>query len=174
MLSKTLFDAGWAREYLEKIEADPNLSMDKEVQQLRSMMPSIDRVLVPLNESIFLDLLDKNKHNRMAFEYLMGIYLLTGQLDKFTGNLYRLDDFEYTRIPRAYEEAILLYNLMNKKDALPGREISSQSRARFDGFCNIYFGRYRGNKAAALNELARDYGDSYFFYSAYGRSGMKQ
>jgi hypothetical protein len=174
-LSKTLFDAGWAREYLEKIEADPNLSTDKEFQQLRSMMPAIDRDFGSLNENIFLDLLDKNKHNRMAFEYLEAFYLLTIQLDKFVANLNRLNDFDYAGIPRVYEEAILLYGYNTKKKfEVPGREISAESRERFNNFLKVLFGRYGGDKKAAFYELAKDYGDSYFFYSAYGLSGMKQ
>jgi hypothetical protein len=174
-LSKTLFDASRAKEYLEKIERDPNLSTDKEVQQLRSMMPEIDRDFKSVNENLFLDLLDKNKHNRMAFEYLMGVYLLAGQLDKFAGNLYRLDDFDYTRIPRAYEEAILFYNYTRKtRVELHGREIGQESQERFNNFLNVYINKYGANKSLAVNELARDYGDSYFFYSVYGRSGMKQ
>ncbi|MCJ7728664.1 MAG: DUF6057 family protein [Sedimentisphaerales bacterium] len=174
-LSRTLFDAGWAREYLEKIESDPNLSTDEEVQQLRNMMPAIDRDFRSLNEDIFLDLLDKNRQNRMAFEYLMAFYLLTGRFDKFAGNLDRLDDFDYGRIPRVYEEAILLYSYIKKtKVELHGREISPESRERFIGFRNIYIGRYRTNDKAALKELARNYGDSYFFYCLYGRSGMKK
>jgi hypothetical protein len=174
-LSRTLFDAGWAMEYLAKIERDPNLSTDKEVQQLRSMILAIDRDFKSVNENILLDLLDKNKHNRMAFEYLMAFYLLTGQFDKFAGNLGRLDDFDYARIPRVYEEAILLYNYTRKtRVELHGCEISPESQERFDNFVNIYISQYGANKALAFNELARDYGDSYLFYSVYGRSGMKK
>jgi hypothetical protein len=175
VLTKTLFDAGWAMEYLAKIERDPNLSTDKEVQHLRSIMPEIDRDFKSLNESVFLDLLDKNRRNRMAFEYLMGFYLLTGQFDKFAGNLNRLDDFDYGRIPRVYEEAILFCNFVRKtKIELPGREISPESRERFVGFRNIYIGRYGTNDKAALKELSRNYGDSYLFYCLYGQSGMKK
>ncbi len=174
-LSKTLFDAGWAKEYLAKIDRDPNLSTDKEVQRLRSVMPAIDRDFKAINENIFLDLLDKNRRNQMAFEYLMGFYLLTGQLDKFAGNLDRLDDFDYARIPRAYEEAILLYSYMKKvKVELHGREVSPESRERCNNFLNVYLGQYGANKALALNELARNYGNSYFFYSVYGHSGMQK
>jgi hypothetical protein len=174
-LSRTLFDAGWARSYLERIERDPNLSTDKEVQQLRSMMPAIDRDFTSGNENMLLDLLDKNRRNRMAFEYLMAFYLLTGQFDKFAGNLNRLDDFDYGRIPRVYEEAILFYNFVRKtRIELRGREISPESRERFIGFRNIYIGRYGTNDKAALKELSRDYGDSYLFYCLYGQSGMKK
>jgi hypothetical protein len=174
-LSKTLFDADWAKGYLAKIGRDPNMSEDKEIQRLRSMMPAIDRDFTSGNENMLLDLLDKNRRNRMAFEYLMGFYLLTGQFDKFAGNLNRLDDFDYGRIPRVYEEAILFCNYVRKaKIELPGREISAESRERFISFRNIYIGRYRTNDKAALKELSRDYGDSYLFYCLYGQSGMKK
>jgi hypothetical protein len=174
-LSKTLFDTGWARGYLEEIERDPNLSTDKEIQQLRSMMPAMDRDFTSLNENMFLDLLDKNRHNRMAFEYLAAFYLLTNQVDKFVGIIDRLDDFDYARIPRVYEEAILSYSYMTKtKVELHGREISRESRERFENFAKVFIDQYGENRALALNELARDYGDSYFFYSVYGRSGMKK
>jgi hypothetical protein len=175
-LSRTLFDAGWAMEYLAKIKRDPNLSTDKEIQQLRSMMPTKDRNFASsVDENILLDLLDKDRRNRMAFEYLMGVYLLAGQFDKFIGNLDRLDDFDYTRIPRVYEEAILLYSYMrDTRVELRGREISSESRERLNNFLNVYLGRYREDKTAAFNELARDYGDSYLFYCLYGQSGMKK
>ncbi len=173
-LSRTLFDGDWARSYLEKIECDPNLSTEEQVQHLRSIMPEIDRDFESLSESIFLDLLDKNRGNRMAFEYLAAFYLLTNQLDRFVGILDRLDDFDYVGIPRVYEEAILLHRFAGKKVELGGREISQESQERFKRFCNVYYGQYRGNRRAAFNKLARDYGDSYFFYSLYGLSGMKK
>jgi len=174
-LKKTLFDADWAKDRLEKIERDPNLSTDEEIQQLRSMIPTIDRDFQPTNDNILLDLLDKNRHNRMAFEYLEAFYLLTNQHDKFVENLVRLNDFDYTGIPRVYEEAILLYSYTKKtKVEIPGREISAESRERFNNFLKVLFGKYGGDKKAAFYELAGTYGDSYFFYSAYGLSGMKQ
>jgi len=174
-LSRTLFDAGWARGYLEEIERDPNLSTDKEIQQLRSMMPETDRNMELIDENLLLDLLDKNRYNQMTFEYLMGFYLLTNQVDKFVGMLDRLNDFDYVGIPRVYEEAILSYSYMTKtKVELHGREISRQSHERFENFVKVFIGRYGTNKRAAFNELARDYGDSYLFYSVYRFSGIKR
>jgi hypothetical protein len=174
-LSRTLFESDWARSYLEKIERDPNLSTDEEIQRLRSMMPTTDRDFSSLNENIFFDLLDSNRHNRMAFEYLEAFYLLTNQLDRFTGMLDRLNDFDYAGIPRVYEEAILLYSYNTKKKfEIPGHEISRESQERFSGFNTVYTGRYKKNKMAAFNELAKDYGNSYFFYYIYGPAGMKK
>jgi hypothetical protein len=111
----------------------------------------------------------------MAFEYLMAFYLLEGNFEKFVGNLNRLNDFDYTRIPRSYEEAILYYNYTrNKQVEIPGREITSESRKRFDSFAKVFIDKYKRDKKAAFDELARDYGDSYLFYCVYQQSGMKK
>ena len=83
--------------------------------------------------------------------------------------------FGYARIPRVFEEAILFYN--NAKQThidLHGREISTESRERFADFLEVLFGRHKGNKSEAYDELANNYGDSYFFYCVYGQSGIKK
>ena len=173
-LSRTMFDASWARSRLEEIESDPDLSTDKEVQYLRSVMVEKDRTALSIEPKMLMDLLDKNRQNRMAFEYLMGFYLLRGQFDLFLGNLGRLDDFYPVRVPRAYEEAILFYNYINRtRIELNGREISQESRERFNGFMNTFLEKYQSNKNEAYKELARNYGDSYLFYCIYKQSGMK-
>ena len=175
-LGRTLFDADWADNYLDKLESDPNLSTDKEIWHLRGLMMESNYGYTALGgEKILLDLLAKNKQNRMAFEYLMSSFLMMMQFDKLVQNVYRLDDFDYPQIPRLYEEAILIYEYLRRKAVdLRGRRISLQSRQRFDSFNQIYLGRYRQNKQAAFNELAENYGDTYFFYYLYGLSGMKK
>ena len=175
-LSRTLFDAGWAKNYLEKMEQDPNLSTDKEIQYLRSMMPKKDRCgeLSRTNVDMYLDLLDSNKHNQMAFEYLMAYYMLTKQPDEFAKTIGRLDDFDYKEIPRLYEEAVLLYRSTGKKIDLGKREISRESQERFNNFRNTYFGKYGKNKEAAISELTKNYSDSYLFYYVYDKSGMSK
>jgi len=167
-LSKTLFHADWANNYLALLQSDPNLSTDDQIQRLR-------RIMVEKGYGDILStLLAKNRQNRMAFEYSMAWYLLTRELDKFVQNLDRLDDFDYPQIPRHYEEAILMYTLGAKKEVdLHGREISPQSRQRYKDFIQVY-SFYRGNKQAAFKQLAKDYGDSYFFYYTYRLSGMKK
>lgn len=174
-LGKTLFHADWANSYLTRLRSDPNLSTDKQVQHLRSLMMDKDYDFIHLKiEDMLPDLLDKNRQNRMAFEYLMAWYLLTGQLDKFMQNLHRLDDFDYPDIPRLYEEAILIYGYRTRKAVdLHGRHISPQSHQRYKDFIQVY-NRYGRNNQAALNDLMRDYGDSYFFYYIYGYSGKRK
>jgi len=176
-LSKTLFHADWANSYLDRLDADPNLSTDSQVQHLRRLMLEKDygfTFYVP--EKILLELLEKNRQNQMAFEYLMAWYLLTGQLDRLVQNLDRLNDFDYSGIPRHYEEAILIYEVLTgKKVDLQGRQISQNTYERARGFSNICE-RFRGknNNAAtqAMRAVAKDYGDTYFFYYNFGSLGI--
>jgi len=175
-LSKTLFHAGWANNYLERLKSDPNLSENKEIQRLRSVNMEDDYAFTSHHniEATLLKLLEKNRQNRMAFEYLMSWYLLTGRLEKFVQNLDRLDDFGFSQFPRLYEEAMLVYVYSARKPVnLRGRLLSDESRQRFDGF-NQVLNDYGKNKQAAFNQLAKDYWDSYIFYYVYGRQGTGQ
>jgi hypothetical protein len=174
-LGKTLFNAGWANNYLNRLESDPNLSTDGEIQHLRHLMIEEDYGFSSVvNEQMLLALLDRNPQNRMAFEYLMAWYLLTGQLERLVQNLDRLNDFDYSEIPPHYGEAILLYSsIMKKAVDLKGHTLSPQSRQRFEGVNQTLY-LYGGNRQAASNELAGNYGDSYIFYYLYGVSGMEK
>jgi len=174
-LSKTLFYNDWANNYLELLRSNPDLSQAKEIQHLRSVCMEKDYGFTSLNnvEAALLHLLNKNRQNRMAFEYLMSWYMLNGRLDKFVQNLERLDDFGFSQFPRLYEEAMLIYVFSVRKPAnLHGRQISTESRQRFAGF-NQVLNDYGKNKQAAYNKLAQDYRNSYFFYYVYGRQGTK-
>ena len=176
VLGKTLFDADWANKYLERLQNDPDLVTDDEIQHLRSLMLEKDYGFSSIDiEEILSQLLEENRQNRMAFEYMMAWYLQRGQLDKFVQNLERLDDFDYNQIPQLYEEAMLVHVYRTKKALdLRGHRFSQETKDRFRDFSQTFEGRYRRNKEAAFEELAKDYGDSYLFYCVYGFSGMKK
>jgi len=84
-----------------------------------------------------------------------------------------LGDFDYPRIPRHYEEAILTYMFKTKTAVnLHGRSISDESQQQFKDFLQRFYS-YGTNRQAAPAELAKHYGDSYFFYYFYDTSGVK-
>ncbi|UCF42569.1 MAG: hypothetical protein JSV99_08190 [Planctomycetota bacterium] len=167
-LGKTLFYADWADYYLALIQSDPELSTDQRIQDLRRLMPKKD------DADIFATLQENSIDDKMAFEYLMAVHLLTKRLDVFVRDLDRLDDFGYSQIPRHYEEVILLYSALTKKKIdLHGRTISQESHQSFANFFRI-LDSYGEDKRAAFNELVKDYGDSFFLYYLYNRSGMKK
>ena len=178
-LEKTLFDRKWARNYLQKIKLDPNLSNDPEIRQLRNI--ALDENVASFRydpEKLLVGLLQKNRKNKMAFEYLMAWYLATVQLDKFILQLYRLDDFDYPRIPTHYEEAILVYQGLRAKEVtIKGRTISEETldRARkFADACSPYRGPGLENSMKAMYATAPDFIDTYFFYFNFGHLRMKK
>ncbi len=176
VLSKDLIYGRQAKELLYRLNQDPNLSDDKQICYLRSVMPTKDTIpsLGRGPEALLLNLLERSGHNKMAFEYLMAEYLLTNQLEKFVQSLWRLDDYDYQKIPRHYEEAILIYSkVTGKKIDLHGRKISTETAERnrkFFGTLNYF----TLDKKAAYNALAKDFGNSYFFYNVFGVSGINR
>ncbi|MBL7044948.1 MAG: hypothetical protein ISR77_40350, partial [Pirellulaceae bacterium] len=123
------------------------------------------------SEHVMLDnLLKANNRNKMAFEYLMAFYLLAKRPDKIVENLRRLDDFGCHEIPRHYEEAILIHtDVTGQEVPLGERRITPQTIERFNDFVNRC--RPRQNQGQVdMVALARDFGDSYWFYFVFGRS----
>jgi len=167
-LTRTLFHSRWAKDYLARLETDPNLLSDREIQDLRSRCLKKDATsLFYAKEGMLAALVAQDNHNRMAFEYLMAWYMQTKQLDKLVQNLGRLKDFGYTAIPPLYQEAIVIYAYgTNKQVDLAGYTISPEVRRRIEHFSDV-FNRHNRNKAAAFQELVKDYSASYFLYYIY-------
>ncbi len=164
-LNKTLFYSRWAKDYLARLETDPNLAGDREVQDLRARCLKQDHTaLFYAREEMLVALAAQDNHNRMAFEYLMAWYLQTRQLDKFVRNVGRLGEFGYTAIPPLYQEALAIYAYPRNKAA--EYPISPEVRSRFESFSRI-FNKYKNDKTAAMGELAATYRNSYLFYYIY-------
>lgn len=173
VLAKDLIYGKQATELLHRLDNDPNLSDDQQIRYLRSVRPTKDVVIyLRKPEPLLLNLLDSNRRNKMAFEYLMAKYLTTNHLDKFVQNIRRLNDFDYQKIPRHYEEAILIYSKLTRKEVdLHGRKISRKTIERSVKFFDT-LSRLIPDKKAAYNALKEDFGNSYFFYNVFGISGV--
>jgi len=171
-LSKDLIFGNRAREMLGRIEQDPKLAGDEQIQHLRSVAPDKENV----NLDLFHQLLDKNSKNKLAFEYMMSFYLLTKQLDKVVANIGRLNDLGYKKLPRYYEEAIMIYMATGGPKAdlhgwMPRLETIERAKAasRIYQLCG---GRYDAQKLKGV--LTPDLADSYFLYHAFCKLGEKE
>lgn len=146
---------------------DPSTCPD--AAEVRASMPASDFLCSPSEPERALEELAKNTRNRMAFEYLMAYCLLEGDLSRFVSHLTGLKDLGYTRIPRHFEEALLIYlQVTGQRDiALPaGLAISQQTRDRFADFDHI-LSSHRGDRQAAQAELTAKHKDTYWFYAQY-------
>ena len=167
MLQRTLWHRGWAAEHQKYLSNTADLGTHPQFQYLRSVMPASDFLVSPTRPELCLEELLKNTKNKMAFEYFMAYCLLEGQVGRFAEHLHRLDDFDYRRIPRHFEEAMLVYNQLvgGSGIVLPGKGISRETIARFEDFNRIR-AKYKGNNEAARAELTK-YRDTYWFYGLY-------
>ncbi len=153
-----------------------DLSADTGVVRLRSCMDTADYVFSRVNEeTVLLNLLKSNPRNRMAFEYLMAYYLLSRRPDMVARNLYRLDDFGYTKIPVLYEEALEIYR---EKDTvadivlpkLTPSPLTAVRSERFLQLMRLYETGAPGSQAALIAE----FGASYFFFFIFRYSAGDQ
>jgi hypothetical protein len=165
-LSKMLFYSNWANEYLNEIDLDTTLSMNQQVQSLRQIMMDQDRTSDENVGGYLLDLLNKNRNNQMAFEYLMTLDILRKDLKGVVSNIDRFNDFNYSPIPRLYEEAILLCSIVpSLKDNLRGKKltISAESIQLAKDF-NKALRVFNGDREATLRGLPVSLRNNYFFY----------
>jgi len=161
-----LFGKG-GEKLLQRLEADPGLSEDEEVRRARQHMPAEDYAGHFDPETVLRLLLRRDPGNRMAFEYLMAHYLLTGNLEPFMASLGRLRDFGHARLPRHCQEAVLVYTAgAGRAVDLPPQAIDERTLKRFGAFWAV-LRRHGRDREAARSELVSAHRDTYFVYYLY-------
>ena len=175
-LKKTIHQRSWAEKYLKLLDDKSALGQEESLSRIRKVMIDSDfredeELLIRLTndaqfdyEGVFNRLLEKNKHNKMAFEYLMSYYLLTGQTQKVEENLPRLSCFAYPGIPHNYQEAVLIN--MIKGNAMPQKLPEKMDKALADKYRYFYetYRKYKFSDIDTLNELKDKHPGSYFIY----------
>jgi hypothetical protein len=162
-----LFFGEWAQEYLAKLESDPELRGDNEIQRLRALIPKEeDGRFLAAPEMQLRAQIENGKKNKMAFEYLLALYMLRGEMWNVAEVAGRMEEYDYEKIPVAFEEAILLNNKHNKKKiSLKKLKIRTETKRRFDEFMAVTV-RDR-TKDAAQSELAGKFKNTYMYYYFY-------
>jgi len=172
VLSRDLIHGKKARSTLKRLVDDPELSNDEEIIRLRSVMLKKDVIGDKPLEPFMLDYLEVNPHNKIAFEYLMVYYLKSKQVDKIAENMYRFGDFGYEKVPRHFEEAILLH-LGKTRERLNshGWKIDPQTYKTGDQFMAALKSNPVGSPSSARN-MAPEFGNTYFYYYMFNLSGV--
>ena len=167
MLQKTIWHKDWAQQFHSYFSDSNDFWAHSQIRYLKSAMPRSDFLVSPTEPELCLEKLLENTRNKMAFEYFMAYCLLEGQLGLFIQHLDRLNYFDYPKIPRHFEEAILIYNQLTdgKGISLPAKDISEETIRKFDDF-NRIMAKHNKNKEAARGELNK-YRDTYWFYGLY-------
>jgi hypothetical protein len=169
-LSQIPFQRVWAHGFLSDLEMDEKAANHPDLRQIRARGVNTDLPHLHAPTDVFLrQLLHANRGNRMAFEYLMADFLLNCQPEKIWEEISRLDDFDYSGIPRLYEEALLLHQQQKgiNQLELQGREISADTIERFRRFRDRYE-RGIGGGTSKRETLVAEFGDTFWFYYYFG------
>jgi hypothetical protein len=164
-LAQVPFWRSVAHRDLTRLENDPNLSADPEIQHWRSVMLKRDSVR---DADTLSQLLLENPGNRVAYQYAMASLLLARNLDRFVQMFDTYHRRNFSRVPRHYEEALLLSERRGKPVAeASGQVVSPEARARFEEFLRI-FQQAGGQAPAARAALREKFGSTYFYYYFFG------
>jgi len=171
-LAKHLFYRQTAEEILGRLDADPALENDPRVSRIRANMATRDSIAqVASVKDLLQILLEKNPHNKMAFELLMARYLSDRRPEKVVANLVRLKDFSYSRVPRHFQEAWAVQAPSpDRPPPVLGFVLDPEVLGRAEDFGRI-MARAASPEEAMRAALEAGLGDSFFFYLAFGVSG---
>ena len=183
-LARDLVYGKHAKALLQKLETDSACDMGDWPRNIRSLVPKNDIVRSAIDAvAICQELLAYDKHNRMAFEYLMALYLLAGDLESFSKNIDRARDFGYAAIPRHWSEALALYIDFIKSGDQRLLELAGEGAIRqVAQFKESFIGTHKEWDLQRLPDYAADlgnlkrlrpaFGATYFYYFFFQQSGL--
>jgi hypothetical protein len=167
-LGKIPFWRNTAQGWLARMASDPNLSKAADVQALRAVRLRQDSI-TPIDT--LRELLAENPANRMAYEYGMAWLLLKKDLTGFAETFNRYHFQNESRIPRHFQEAILLCRALKLGDVdLRGQSISQDCLAKLAA-CVKALRLHGGDVAGARAAMQQEFGDTYFYYFFLAGSG---
>jgi hypothetical protein len=163
-LAKTPFQAGWAKEYLRRLEADPGLAHDEEITRLRRFKPPRNELVPMPAERMLANVLEYGVENRMAGEYLVVHAMLARDLQALARNFQRLDAYGRKTLPPLYDEAaVLAAKRVGVEPSQFKPTPSAEAIARYEKFMTAALAA-GWNPEASAELLPKEYADTYYYY----------
>lgn len=169
-LRQVPFHRAKAERRLRALEADPSLAAEPDVARVRPLLATSDLADSGLPTDLLLrQLLQSNHRNRMAYEYLLAHYLLTDQPEAIVEQLGALEEFGFWQTPRLVEEALVVHLAATRaaEPAVGGRRVSPDTVRRHREF-QARLSQMGGRGVGVEGQLAREFGDTYWFYRVFG------
>lgn len=162
LLEETLFYRNRAKQLRELLYHDELIDNHPVYGEKRKQLVDNDFFMDMNNmEAMLKNFLSENPQNRMAFEYLMGYYLVSKDLDSFLANLNLMEEMHYAEIPKSYQEAI--YYMESLEEYQPGERefyvVSFDVMNRLENYAYIY-----SNYANPQVTLRNLFSDTYWYY----------
>lgn len=160
-----------AGQLLAKIDDDAAVASDTLIARMRACMDtSADYFLFNIKpEEVLLNLLKSNPRNKMAYDYLMALYLQTGQTDKLAGQIGRAADFGYEQLPQHWDEALCIYLSHQDSSTIaagPDLPVRPLTLSRLGEFMQAYapYEDDPSRQAEAVEKLESSFGTTYFYF----------
>ncbi len=167
VLGKNKLCTDWVSKY-EKYVTDTSLAAkDPVMAEKRLFSPHAEVVNSGPIANLGL-LLETNKDNRMAYDYMMSLCILDSHLSEFVKYAQNYSHYKIKTLPRAWEEAMSLYILKTKTfpPFVTQETISKECLKRLAQF-NGTMKNYHNNKEAAKAEMWKNFGHTYWYYLIY-------
>ena len=167
-LQKTLFYSQWADETLPLLGDEKAIAKHPEYGRLRKLAYEenfyfSDHVTPDMLQSLIFNGAEgesQSPTNRLAYDYLMADYLLTGDLENFVNYVGWGEKLGYTAIPRHFQEALALkWSMGHEKDEQMPAQVSPDIAQRFSQFLS-----YIKSPAMSREGLVQYFGDTYWSY----------
>ena len=135
--------------------------LEKEIESITDEQETSEKVYFSGKDDVLWDLELLCRHdpnNRMAFEYFMSALLLNNCVLDFAQNLHKIKAFDYKKMPRIYDEALLICKIMEKDefDKL-GLNVNPETEIRFQRYHELF-------QQKNMPALKREFGNSYWYY----------
>jgi hypothetical protein len=168
-LNKNILCRDWVRKY-EKYVSDTTLAAaDLMIAEKRRFTPKKEIVNLGNLDRLKL-LLETNKDNRMAYDYLITFCILDSQYDEFTDYLQDYTHYNLKSLPKSWEETLAFYILKNRTRPryVTPETISKNCMQQISDF-NTTLKSFNNNLAEAKSTLYQNFGDTYWYYMLYLR-----
>lgn len=162
-LNNNMLYHDWVCRYQKYIDDTTLVSKDPELAYKRKCEPREDFNATDSFEKL-TKLVEANAGNKMALDYLLCSSLLKGDLVSFKNLVTPNSQLYGSTLPRAFDEALVLYYYMTRQGPAPGEIQCSLGRQKqFISFINA-IKPYGNDWQSARQTLARDFGNTYWYY----------
>ncbi len=162
VISENPLERNWVKKKYGLLESPENLYRDDLIFEKINYADKAEGLRLTPRDKM-LSLLQHNKTNKYAFEYLIAFDLMEHDLNSFSKDIMHIANFNYAKLPRVIEEAIVLFASQRpENEFLKSFRISSETVERFREFASIT----RSNKGniEKAKQAAIEYNDTYWYY----------
>jgi len=166
ILEKTLFTKEWAKKRRNLIETN-SVASCPEYQSKIKLRTDEDYLYNNDRHDLYLKKLVEHPDNQDALEILMMYYLLENNLSDFYRYYQKSKHFKNnSKLPKVYEEALLVYHVI-----LKDKNLNSPKLKRISKTTNTAFKQFAQKLSKVDNDITRrkkflkkDFGNTYWYY----------